>query len=613
MKTLKKITAAALSVSLLAMVGCSQSGSGGENSQPFIDGVTDMSIEAGSEFDALAGITASDPEDGDLTPKIVISSTPELSFSGGKATPEKAGSYELTYSVTDKDGLTAEGYATLTVTRQTGEAVVYKDFDFDTPQTADSKGWNVNVGGSASASGELSDGAYVINISDPGSGDGDVQFIKSGIPLKAADYRIKVWAKSTADTYAHIIVRDENAEEWTAFGGTYNAVIGQEVSPAVLEFTSSGEGSAELMINLGRITPNPENPSDTSPDSCTVTVDKIEIYEISGNETKNPVYENDFSADSENAVSVSAGDGSAASAAVKDDAAEISIESYPTSGGVWSIKGDIALPGISVEEGKKYYYSFKISSQYDQSGECLVESASQGDAARVNFDGLSLAAGEEKTVTGTFTADKAVSDPVIRMQIGNPSDGVTANIITVDDVSFGTMEGDLKTVKTIDAFTPFGAGTANETNAEYPFSTFNGTDEDNEKGVGTIWTDGGSFFYHIDQGGTVDWHNKLIIGYNENPLVLEGDSYYTVEITAKATKDVSCGFFLNPLGGWDPRISEQIDFTTEEQIFTFDTTDTFIADMNFEMLFQFGSEQTAQLGEVTVEFTDIKIMQKKVN
>ena len=204
-----------------------------------------------------------------------------------------------------------------------------------------------------------------------------------------------------------------------------------------------------------------------------------------------------------------------------------------------------------------------------------------------------------------------MSDPVIRLQIGNPSDGATSNNLTIDDVEFGKVEGDLETVKTIDAFSPYGKGTANETNSALPWMTFNGSDEDNE-GVGTIWSENGSLFYRIDKGGTVDWHNKLVCGYTENPLVLAADSYYTVEITAKATKNVSCGFFLNTLGGWDHRISEGMDITAEEQTFTFETKDTFIADMNFEMLFQFGSEATANLGEVTIEITDIKIYQRSV-
>lgn len=66
------------------------------------------------------------------------------------------------------------------------------------------------------------------------------------------------------------------------------------------------------------------------------------------------------------------------------------------------------------------------------------------------------------------------------------------------------------------------------------------------------------------------------------------------------------------MGGWDPRISESIDFTTEEQTFTFKTTDTLIMDMDFEMLFQFGSADTAALGSVTIEISDITIYQESV-
>ena len=95
-------------------------------------------------------------------------------------------------------------------------------------------------------------------------------------------------------------------------------------------------------------------------------------------------------------------------------------------------------------------------------------------------------------------------------------------------------------------------------------------------------------------------------------LTLPSDSYFTVEITGKASKPVSCGFFLNPSGSWDPRVSEGIDFTTEEQTFTFETTDTLILDMDFEMLFQFGSADLANLGEVTIEITGITIYQRSV-
>jgi len=599
MKNTRKLWAALLMMAmLLSMAACS---SGGENTAPEITGAADQTVVAGSEINIMDGVTASDAEDGDLTAKITVSSMPELTFQNGKATPDKAGSYELTYSVADKDGLTAEAYATLTVTKQTGDAVAYKEFDFSA-QAVDSNGWEAKIGDSASASGELKQGAYVFDIANPGEGDGDVQLVKAGLPLKAADYRVVVYAKSTKDTYAHILARDENAAEWATFGGAYNMPISQEISPIELDFTSTGEGSTELMLNLGKITPNPDNASDTTPEDFTVTIDKIEIFEISGEETRTPSYTGDPE------LTVTAGDGAAAEAS----GTAVEISAYPTDGGVWSIKGDIALPGIAIEAGQKYYYSFTLNAQNAQAGECLVESASQADANRVSFNSFSTGGGEEIEVSGVFTAEQEVTDPVIRLQIGAPSDGVSSNSIQIANVEFGTVSGDLETVKTINAFTPFGKGTANESNADYPWSTFNGTDEDNERGVGAIWTEDGSFFYRIDQGGTTDWHNKLICGYTENPLTLEADSYYIVEMTVKADKDVSCGFFLNPLGGWDPRISETMDITTEEQTFTFETTDTFVTDMDFEMLFQFGSEQTAQLGEVTIEFSNVTIYQKSV-
>ena len=159
MKIIRKIWAALLALAmLLSMAACS---SGGENTAPEIMGAADQTVVAGSEFNAMEGVTASDVEDGDITAKITITSMPELTFQNGKVTPDKAGSYELTYSVTDKGGLTAEAYATLTVTKQTGDAVVYKAFDFST-KTADSQGWEVNIGDSASAGGELKQGGVCV-------------------------------------------------------------------------------------------------------------------------------------------------------------------------------------------------------------------------------------------------------------------------------------------------------------------------------------------------------------------------------------------------------------------------------------------------------------------
>lgn len=603
MKNMRNLIALLLAcVMVLSLAACGSSSSG-DNEAPVINGVQDSFVEAGSEFDAFAGVTASDKEDGDISGMIVVEAMPALDFKNGKATPASAGSYELTYSVTDKSGATTEAYATLTVAKQTTEEAVYMEFDFEETPAAEANGWEAAIGENADASAELKQGAYVFDIVNPGQGDGDVQLKLPGMAVQAADYRVKIWAKSTADTYCHILARDEGAAEWATFGSAFNVPIGQEIAPLELTFTCAGEGSAELLLNLGKITPNPDNAEDSTPENFTVTIDKIEVYEITGEETLNAVY---TSADA-NGTNVEAGDGAAAEA----NGNVVTISSYPTEGGVWSIKANIPLDG-AIEDGAKYYYKFTVTAENDQSGECLIESASQYDANRANFAGLSLAAGEATEVFGTFTAGTSIEDPVIRLQIGTPSDGVASNTLTFSNVEFGKVEGDKETAKTTYNFAPIGRGSANEGNADYPLMTFNGTDEENDRGVGTIWQENGSFFYRIDNGGTVDWHNKLILGYGDTPLTLAADSYYTVEITAKATKDVSCGVFLNPCGGWDPRFSEAMDLTTQEQTFTFATTDTFVTDMDFELLFQFGSDATAQLGEVTIEITNITIYQRSV-
>ncbi len=607
---MKKVFAILLSVLMLAsLFACggqaAAPAAGGSNTKPVIKGVQDGVVEAGHSFDAMAGVTATDAEDGDLTALITVEATPSLAFKGGKATPESAGSYELVYTVTDKAGETAEAYATLTVTKATGEATVLKQFDFSTVEATDAHGWSAVIEEDANASAAMKDGAFVFDIQNPGNGDGSVRFVKDGYVLKAADYVVKIWAKSTAPTFSHFLVLDANAEGWKTIGETWNARIDETVKPIEVHFSSEGEGLAELRLHLGKITPNPDNPADTTPENFTVTIDKVELYEISGEETLVPVYTSDFASGS--GAAVVAGDGAAATVSYTDDEAVFAIESYPTEGGVWSIQANLLLPGLTIVQGEKYNYSFTVIAENNQGGEALVESDARSWEARANFNGLDLKAGEEVTVSKTFTAEANVDDPVIRMQIGNPSDGVASNTITVKNVVFNKIEGDKETAKTIEDFAPFGMRAANVDKDTYPWETFNGTDEDNEHGVGTIWTADGSLFYRIDDGGAVDWHNKLIC-----PITLPADSYFIVEITAKATKPVSCGFFLNPQGGWDPRVSEGIDFTTEEQTFTFETKDTFITDMGCELLFQFGSEATANGGEVTIEFTNVTIYQRPV-
>ncbi|WP_420812227.1 immunoglobulin-like domain-containing protein [Photobacterium salinisoli] len=77
------------------------------NSAPVLSGVSDVIVLQGEAFDPLAGVSASDEEDGDLTASVTVS---------GQVDVNTIGSYVLTYSVSDADGLNAEAERTVTVT-----------------------------------------------------------------------------------------------------------------------------------------------------------------------------------------------------------------------------------------------------------------------------------------------------------------------------------------------------------------------------------------------------------------------------------------------------------------------------------------------------------------
>lgn len=85
-------------LSALALVACA----GSRNQKPVIKGAKDLVIQQGDAFNPLAGITAEDKEDGDITNKIQVSGWDE------DDSTENAGTYAITYNVEDSKGLKAD-------------------------------------------------------------------------------------------------------------------------------------------------------------------------------------------------------------------------------------------------------------------------------------------------------------------------------------------------------------------------------------------------------------------------------------------------------------------------------------------------------------------------
>lgn len=74
--------------------------------EPFIIGVADKEIQEGESFNALEGVKATDVNDGDITSSIKVT---------GSVDTSKAGTYNLTYTVTNKKGKTATVSCVITV------------------------------------------------------------------------------------------------------------------------------------------------------------------------------------------------------------------------------------------------------------------------------------------------------------------------------------------------------------------------------------------------------------------------------------------------------------------------------------------------------------------
>ncbi|MEH8118903.1 DUF5011 domain-containing protein [Aeromonas allosaccharophila] len=70
-----------------------------DNGKPVFSGVSDTRIKQGTAFDPMAGVTANDKEDGDLTGQILVE---------GSVDSQRIGLYPLTYKVSDRDNNVTE-------------------------------------------------------------------------------------------------------------------------------------------------------------------------------------------------------------------------------------------------------------------------------------------------------------------------------------------------------------------------------------------------------------------------------------------------------------------------------------------------------------------------
>ncbi len=113
--------------------------------RPVISGADGISISVGDTFDPKQGVTASDPEDGDLTSKIRVT---------GSVDTSKAGTYNLVYTVADSQGVSTSVQRTVTVTKAStpGESIPWTQLQPSTPAQPDTPSTPCQKSGSSDSS-----------------------------------------------------------------------------------------------------------------------------------------------------------------------------------------------------------------------------------------------------------------------------------------------------------------------------------------------------------------------------------------------------------------------------------------------------------------------------
>jgi hypothetical protein len=229
----------------LGLVACKNNeGDEDEAKAPVLNGVEAVEIMVGETFDPKAGVTATDEVDGDLTSAIVITGTVDVN---------KAGEYELTYTVTNSAEKVTSKRRVVTVKGLGG--LVNGDFSDGlngwTTWYDDSKDYDVEYG--------VEDGKAVIDIKEVDENDNQwwaIQLAFKQIELEAFEsYKLIFTVSAENERYINYQIQGGNIPGGKAFGEKNAFIINDTPQTIEKEFFVKGDAEgAELQFAFGNFT-----------------------------------------------------------------------------------------------------------------------------------------------------------------------------------------------------------------------------------------------------------------------------------------------------------------------------------------------------------------------
>ncbi|MDY0276669.1 MAG: DUF5011 domain-containing protein [Acholeplasma sp.] len=235
----KLLTILLLFAGVVALASCKKE----DTTKPEIKGVDAVEISVGDTFDPKVGVTATDDVDGDITASIVVDGTVNV---------ERAGTYELKYTVSDKAGNTAEKKRVVVVLGLAGLA----NGDFAdglegwTQWYDESKNYEVTYA--------VENGKAVIDIkSDPEDKQWwGVQLSYKALKLtKFESYTLKFTVSAENERYMNYQIQGGGIPGGKAFGEKNLVTINSTEQTITKDFFVKGDAEgAELQFAFGNFT-----------------------------------------------------------------------------------------------------------------------------------------------------------------------------------------------------------------------------------------------------------------------------------------------------------------------------------------------------------------------
>lgn len=367
------------------------------NQGPELRGVNNITCLANTEVDLLEGVAALDLEDGDITPNLKITVTPEVAVENGYAVFPEAGEYEVCYEVYDSLGKLARTTVEASVT----EREVYMGNIL-------TNGFSLKTEGGAKAlKNGLNGSAYSFNVTGQEIAE-DVRLTRTYALITGVEYTFKYYYECNLSGRIKIAANGAVIAEANVNAG------GGEIQFTYTAESADASENAEIELWLGGLEGDLQ-----------FSVSKAETQRYQAGDSLTEKLEN-FSFDGK---IFDRFDGTEGNVGTVDGGKGVFVEITKASADTWR-GGVFVNTGLAIGAGSTYTVSYDAEAENGGAFEVILQNK-QWDEAKIN---VSTAAGHNQF---DFTVTEQTAG-TLWIYIAS---GANVNKITLKNLSVKAHEG----------------------------------------------------------------------------------------------------------------------------------------------------------------------------